>query len=269
MTASSFDIAPNADDAIDDVDMEKLRAKYSRPREQLIAEANAKGYGNAEPNKVFGQSDALADIIMCQACAAMGTVKKQYGYRVIDEQCETCAGEGVVKKGLAKKASDELKAKCKRVEALVEACEDLDELEKLEEALSKKTAEALDAVLVAYEKAPPTAAAVDVSEKDGGDAGVGPSADGAGKGAASSGTTTMTAEELKALEAEELKKKQESERKKAAEQEERDALNAARDAEIAAKGKRAAGGVHKFDPDEVDVHGGNSTADDFLDAFGF
>jgi polyhydroxyalkanoate synthesis regulator phasin len=58
----------------------------------------------------------------------------------------------------------------------------------------------------------------------------------------------MTAEELKALEAEELKKKQESERKKAAEQEERDAKNAARDAEIAAKGKRAAGGVHKFDP---------------------
>ena len=50
----------------------------------------------------------MADIIMCQACAAQGTVKKQYGYRVIDEQCETCAGEGVVKKGLAKKASDEL-----------------------------------------------------------------------------------------------------------------------------------------------------------------
>jgi hypothetical protein len=79
----------------------------------------------------------------------------------------------------------------------------------------------------------------------------------------------MTADELKALEAEELKKKQESERKKAKEQEERDATNAARDAEIAAKGKRAAGGVHKFDPDEVDVHGGNATADDFLDAFGF
>ena len=75
--------------------------------------------------------------------------------------------------------------------------------------------------------------------------------------------------DLKAFEAEELKKKQESERKKAAEQDERDAKNAARDAEIAAKGKRAAGGVHKFDPDEVDVHGGDATADDFLDAFGF
>ena len=75
--------------------------------------------------------------------------------------------------------------------------------------------------------------------------------------------------DLTAFEAEELKKKQESERKKAAEQEERDAKNAARDAEIAAKGKRAAGGVHKFDPDEVDVHGGDATADDFLDAFGF
>ena len=156
------------------------------------------------------------------------------------------------------------------VEALVEACEDLDELEKLEEALSKKTAEALDAVLAAYEKKAPAAeaAAVDVSE-GGGDVGVGTSADGAGKDGAAAATPTMTAEELKALEAEELKKKQESERKKAKEQEERDATNAARDAEIAAKGKRAAGGVHKFDPDEVDVHGGNSTADDFLDAFGF
>ena len=79
----------------------------------------------------------------------------------------------------------------------------------------------------------------------------------------------MSAEELKALEAEELRKKQEAERKKAEEQDKRDAENAKRDAEIAAKGKRAAGGMHKFDPDEVDVHGGNATADDFLDAFGF
>ena len=79
----------------------------------------------------------------------------------------------------------------------------------------------------------------------------------------------MSAEELKAHDKEELRKKQEAERKKAEEQDKRDAENAKRDAEIAAKGKRAAGGVHKFDPDEVDVHGGNSTADDFLGAFGF
>ena len=88
-------------------------------------------------------------------------------------------------------------------------------------------------------------------------------------GGASKGAPTLSAEQLKALEAEELRKKQEAAAKKARDQEELDAKNAARDAEIAAKGKRAAGGVHKFDPDEVDVHGGNATADDFLDAFGF
>lgn len=127
--------------------MAALRAKYSRPREQLIAEANAKGFDKQEVKAPFGQSDALADIIMCQGCAAMGTVKKQYGYRVIDEQCETCQGEGVVRKGLAKKASDELKEKVRKVEALVEAAEDLETLERLEEALNKKTMEALDKVL--------------------------------------------------------------------------------------------------------------------------
>jgi hypothetical protein len=36
-----------------------------------------------------------------------------------------------------------------------------------------------------------------------------------------------------------------------------------------ASGKKVSGGLHKFDAAEVDVHGGNATADDFLDAFGF
>ena len=75
--------------------------------------------------------------------------------------------------------------------------------------------------------------------------------------------------DLKAFEAAELKKKQEEAEKKAKAQEQLDAKNNARDAELAASGKRAAGGMHKFDPDEVDVHGGNGTADDFMDAFGF
>ena len=35
------------------------------------------------------------------------------------------------------------------------------------------------------------------------------------------------------------------------------------------EGKKVSGGLHKFDASEVDVHGGNATADDFLDAFGF
>jgi copper chaperone CopZ len=33
--------------------------------------------------------------------------------------------------------------------------------------------------------------------------------------------------------------------------------------------KRLAGGMFKFDPDEVDVNGGDATADDLMDAFGF
>jgi len=33
--------------------------------------------------------------------------------------------------------------------------------------------------------------------------------------------------------------------------------------------KRLAGGMFKFDPEEVDVNGGTATADDFMDAFGF
>ena len=39
--------------------------------------------------------------------------------------------------------------------------------------------------------------------------------------------------------------------------------------QLEAAGKRAVGGLHKFDAEEVDVHGGSATADDFLDAFGF
>ena len=74
--------------------------------------------------------------------------------------------------------------------------------------------------------------------------------------------------DLKAHEAAELERKQAEAAKKAKEKEELEAKNAARDAELAAKGKRAAGGMHKFDPDEVDVHGGKATADEFMDAFG-
>ena len=59
------------------------------------------------------------------------------------------------------------------------------------------------------------------------------------------------------------------EAKEEAEREAADAENAKRAAELEASGKRATGGLHKFDASEVDVHGGNATADDFLDAFGF
>ena len=39
--------------------------------------------------------------------------------------------------------------------------------------------------------------------------------------------------------------------------------------ELEASGKKVSGGMHKFDSSEVDVNGGNATADDFMDAFGF
>ena len=40
-------------------------------------------------------------------------------------------------------------------------------------------------------------------------------------------------------------------------------------AEPAAPEKEMRGGLHKFDPDEVDVEGGKATVDDLMDAFGF
>lgn len=140
---------------VDGVDMDALRAKYSRPREQLQAEAAqldaqrsmTSTHGAKQGAQMGAAYDRLQDIIMCQNCQAMGTLKKQYGFRVIDEVCDQCDGEGVIRKGQAKFASAELRAKVKQVEALVESCEDLVELERLEAALKKRTIPALDAVL--------------------------------------------------------------------------------------------------------------------------
>ena len=79
----------------------------------------------------------------------------------------------------------------------------------------------------------------------------------------------MTAEELAAKDAADKKAKREKEAKAEAERDAADALNAERAAKLEASGKRATGGLHKFDAEEVDVHGGAGTADDFMDAFGF
>jgi len=80
---------------------------------------------------------------------------------------------------------------------------------------------------------------------------------------------SMTAEELRAKDAADKKAKREKEAKAEAERDAADALNAERAAALEASGKRATGGLHKFDASEVDVHGGSGTADDFMDAFGF
>uniref|UniRef100_A0A7S2DK48 diphthine methyl ester synthase n=1 Tax=Haptolina brevifila TaxID=156173 RepID=A0A7S2DK48_9EUKA len=55
---------------------------------------------------------------------------------------------------------------------------------------------------------------------------------------------------------------------KATDKEKLDAHNVARAQTLEGEGKKVAGGMHKFDASEVDVHGGDGTADDFLDAFG-
>jgi hypothetical protein len=79
----------------------------------------------------------------------------------------------------------------------------------------------------------------------------------------------MSAEELAAKDKADAKAKREKEAKAEAERDLADAENAKRAAALEASGKKATGGLHKFDASEVDVHGGNATADDFLDAFGF
>ena len=79
----------------------------------------------------------------------------------------------------------------------------------------------------------------------------------------------MTAEELAAKDKADAKAKREKEAKAEAERDAADALNAQRTAEMEAQGKKVSGGLHKFDASEVDAYGGNATADDFMDAFGF
>jgi hypothetical protein len=79
----------------------------------------------------------------------------------------------------------------------------------------------------------------------------------------------MSAEEFKKFEADELKAKQAAEAKKAAEKDALEAANLAKAQALEASGKKVAGGMHKFDASEVDVNGGDATADDLMEAFGF
>ena len=48
-----------------------------------------------------------------------------------------------------------------------------------------------------------------------------------------------------------------------------EAANLAKAQALEASGKKVAGGMHKFDASEVDVNGGDATADDLMEAFGF
>jgi hypothetical protein len=73
---------------------------------------------------------------------------------------------------------------------------------------------------------------------------------------------------LKEQEAAEMKKKIEENALKAKQKEKEEDERIAKMQALEAQGVKVAGGMHKFDASEVDVHGGNATADDFLDAFG-
>ena len=126
----------------EDVDIEALRQKYSRPKSEIQAEAAV-----LAPKMQQRLSTELPNpVVMCQNCQAHGTVKKQYGFRVMDETCEVCGGEGcIVKKPTP--ASDELRSRIATVEAKIAEASSLEELEKLEAALKAGDQQSLDAVL--------------------------------------------------------------------------------------------------------------------------
>ena len=91
------------------------------------------------------------------------------------------------------------------------------------------------------------------------------------KAAAAPSAPSEPAFDLKALkeqEAAEMKKKIEENALKAKQKEKEEDERIAKMQALEAQGVKVAGGMHKFDASEVDVHGGNATADDFLDAFG-
>ena len=111
---------------------DRLRAKWSDP-----AAAAAAG---APKVRVPGSADGvgvdkdplqqLSNVKMCMMCQAQGTVKRQYGFRVMDEQCENCNGEGCIITRPPSTAD-----KIAKVEALIASATDLDSLQRYEDAL--------------------------------------------------------------------------------------------------------------------------------------
>ena len=67
----------------------------------------------------------LSNVKMCMMCQAQGTVKRQYGFRVMDEQCENCNGEGCIITRPPSTAD-----KIAKVEALIASATDLDSLQR-------------------------------------------------------------------------------------------------------------------------------------------
>ena len=61
----------------------------------LQAHASAAGAGVQKDLSLKDPLGQLSNVKMCVMCQAMGTVKRQYGFRVMDEQCEACNGARV------------------------------------------------------------------------------------------------------------------------------------------------------------------------------
>lgn len=119
-----------------EVDVEALRAKYSQPgyREQLVKEG-VRTSGGAPNAQHTPAEDKLSKIRICQRCQAMGYVKREYNYRVMQEQCPDCGGEGLLgTKQPSQEVTDDA-ARRRRITALeaaiatAESVEELDELE--------------------------------------------------------------------------------------------------------------------------------------------
>ena len=146
-------VMPGLDHQADDPQADALRAKYAAAGRDA---ARAQAAASASPMAGAAAGKKLVEVKICHACQAHGTVKRQYGYRVIDEVCEVCGGEGCIT-NKPKPASEELARKIRRVEALVATAEDLEALEALEAALKAKTIPALDAVLTKFAAAEPEA----------------------------------------------------------------------------------------------------------------
>merc|ERR1711948_129780 len=73
-----------------------LRAKYSQPRDEIVAKSARAAPGKPAQGLSADANDRLSKVKICSACNANGTIKRQYGYRVMDEVCEKCDGEGCI-----------------------------------------------------------------------------------------------------------------------------------------------------------------------------
>jgi hypothetical protein len=104
----------------------------------------------------------LSNVKMCVVCQAQGTVKRQYGFRVMDEQCENCNGEGCIITRPPSTAD-----KIAKVEALIASATDLESLQRYEDALlTGKLDECLTAARAAAARAEAEAEAEADAEAD-------------------------------------------------------------------------------------------------------